>query len=105
MAFFACGSVVQTVFFRRFGGKAAKTTERNVNFHAAAGEKRLLRREQPRDRVIRVNAYWPGQLHWQRYLPTIETEALVTAASLSVIYIDREVGSEKSFGNYDYRRR
>jgi hypothetical protein len=47
-AFFACGSAEVTVFFRCFGGKAAKTTEIHGFFHAAAGEKRPLWREQPR---------------------------------------------------------
>jgi hypothetical protein len=49
-------------------------------------QERPLRREQLRDRVRPVNACWPGQLRWRRYLPTIETELLAMAASLSIIY-------------------
>jgi hypothetical protein len=33
----------KTFFFVRFGGKAAKTNERNGHFRAAAGEKALMR--------------------------------------------------------------
>jgi hypothetical protein len=40
-AFFACGRVEEIVYFRCFGGKAAKTTEKDSYFLAAAGEKAI----------------------------------------------------------------
>jgi hypothetical protein len=42
MAVFACVSKERTVFFVRFGGKAAKTNKINVFFRPAAGEKALM---------------------------------------------------------------
>jgi 16S rRNA C1402 (ribose-2'-O) methylase RsmI len=45
-AFFASGRAEETVYFRGFGSKATKTTEKERHFLAAAGEKRPLRREQ-----------------------------------------------------------
>jgi hypothetical protein len=38
-AFFASGRAEETVYFGCFGGKAAKTTEKERHFLAAAGEK------------------------------------------------------------------
>jgi hypothetical protein len=37
MAFFACGSVEEDVSFRRFGGFAAKTTEKDGSYRPADG--------------------------------------------------------------------
>jgi hypothetical protein len=37
--FLACGSVEATVYVRCAGGKAARTTEKDCHFHAAAGQK------------------------------------------------------------------
>jgi hypothetical protein len=36
---FACSSKEEIIYFRCFGGETAKTTEKDSNFHAAAGEK------------------------------------------------------------------
>jgi hypothetical protein len=47
-AFFTSGRVEEPVYFRCFGGEAAKTTEKDRHFLAAAGRQRRLRREQPR---------------------------------------------------------
>jgi hypothetical protein len=40
--FFACGRAEETVYFRWFGGKAAKPTEKDSPFLAAAGENALF---------------------------------------------------------------
>jgi hypothetical protein len=52
--FFASGRAEETIYFRCFGGFAAKTTEKDNHFHAAAGERRPLRREQACDRLFRL---------------------------------------------------
>jgi hypothetical protein len=51
MLFFASGRAEKLSFSFVFGRKRPKTKARNVNFHAAAGETSLMRREQPRNRV------------------------------------------------------
>jgi hypothetical protein len=42
-SFFASGRAEETVYFGCFGGFAAKTTEKDSHFHAAGGDKALMR--------------------------------------------------------------